>query len=225
MNRNLVKTSALLILTSALSTGCIIHVGGGHGDNGEVSSILGSLEVGEGKHVTDVSSVNGDVSLMDSVTAANVSSVNGSMAIGNHVSLHSLDTVNGSIETGHHFMAQGSVSTVNGDINILADSMVKGSLSTVNGDIKLNNVTVAGDISTNSGSITLSNHSTIAGDIVFEPRNKSTWGWEHGNHTVSSLTIETGSMVEGRIILNQKVDLNIENKQLMNKVEYHKAKK
>lgn len=220
MSRNIVKISALLILTSIMSTGCIIHVGSGHGDNGEMSSILGSLEVGQGKDVTDVSSVNGDVSLKDSVTAANVSSVNGSMEIGNHVSLHSLDTVNGSIETGHHFMAQGSVSTVNGDIDILADSTVEGDVSTVNGDIKLNNVAVAGDISTSSGSITLNNHSTIASDIVFETRNKSTWGWAHGNHTVPSLTIETGSTVEGRIILKQKVNLEIEDQQLMDKVEH-----
>ena len=230
MSRNVIKISALLILATTLSTGCIIHVGGdGHGgeyngdSHGDVSSVLGSLEVGAGKQVGDVSSVNGKVTINEHVSAQDVDAVNGDIQIANHVSVKDVETINGSIETGHHFMAQGSVSTVNGNIIILADSMVDGDISTVNGDINLNKVAVTGDMSTSSGSITLENHTTVAGDIVFESRDNSTWGWQQDNHPVPSLTIETGSMIEGRIILRQQVDLNIKNQQLMDKVEYNYA--
>ncbi|MFT4994013.1 MAG: DUF4097 and DUF4098 domain-containing protein YvlB [Paraglaciecola sp.] len=227
MSSNIIKISALLLLTTTLSTGCIIHVGGdGHsgeysGDNnGDISSVLGSLEVGEGKQVGDVSSVNGKVSINEHVSAQDVDTVNGSIEIANHVSVKDVETVNGSIETGHHFMAQGSVSTVNGDINILAYSIVGGDISTVNGDIKLNKVAVTGDISTSSGSITLENNSTVAGDIVYESHNENAWGWNNDQHKLPRLVIDSDSTVEGRIILRQKVSLAIENQQLMDKVEY-----
>ncbi|MFT4994900.1 MAG: hypothetical protein ACI965_001942 [Paraglaciecola sp.] len=43
------------------------------------------------------------------------------------------------------------------------------------GSLIPNKVAVTGDISTISRSITLENHSTVAGDIVFESRNENTW--------------------------------------------------
>jgi hypothetical protein len=221
MSPKLVKISALLILTSTLNTGCIIHVGGnGHDNNGDLSSVFGSIEVGEGKQVGDVSSVNGEVTINKHVTAQDVEAVNGDIEIANHVSLRDVETVNGDIQTGHHFIAKGSVSTVNGNITIQADSTVGGDLSTVNGNIKLVNVTVDEYISTKNGNITLSKRSNVAGDIVFEPRDKNSWGWNNDDHKLPSLVIDLDSKVEGKIILRQKVKLEIENQQLLDKVEH-----
>jgi DUF4097 and DUF4098 domain-containing protein YvlB len=222
MSSNLAKTSALLILTSTLNTGCIIHVNSdGHGDhhNGEVSSVFGSLEVGEGKQVGDVSSVNGSVTISDHVNAEDVESVNGDIEIGNNVSADSVETVNGSIEAGHHFFAQGSVNTVNGSISILAVSTVDGDIATVNGDIKLDNVAVGADLETYNGSIYLTNNSVVSGNIVFEARDKNSWGWNRGNEKPPTLKIDGSSNVQGKIILNRKVNLEFDNPALNDKVE------
>lgn len=224
MSRNLIKTSALLILTSTLSTGCIIHVdSNGHGghNNGEVSSVFGSLEVGEGKQVSDVSSVNGGVTIRDHVRAEDVETVNGDIELGDNVSVHSVETVNGSIETGHHFIARGNISTVNGGISILADSTIDGDISTVNGDIKLNNVAGGADIETYNGSIFLTNNSVISGNIVFEARDTDSWSWNHNDDNPPTLKIDSSSNVQGKIILKRKVNLEFENPALNDKVEQH----
>ena len=224
MSRNLIKTSALLILASTLNTGCIIHVdSNGHGghNNGEVSSIFGSLEVGEGKQVSDVSSVNGSVTIRDHVRAEDVESVNGNIEVGDNVSVNSVETVNGSIETGHHFIAQGSISTVNGGISILADSTIERDVSTVNGDIKLNNVAVGADLETLNGSIYLTNGSIISGNIVFEARDTNSRGWNHNDDKPPTLKIDSSSNVQGKIILNRKVNLEFDNPALNDKVEQH----
>ncbi|MFT4938201.1 MAG: hypothetical protein ACI88A_001225 [Paraglaciecola sp.] len=222
MSSNLVKISALLIFTSTLTTGCIIHVGSdGHGghNNGDVSSVFGRLEVGKGKQVGDVSSVNGGVTILDHVSAEEVDSVNGNIEIGSNVSVDSVETVNGSIETGHNFIAQGSISAVNGNISILADSTIDGDISTVNGDIKLNKVTVGADINTHNGSIYLTNNSVVSGNIVYEARDTNSWGWARDNDKTPTLKIDESSNVQGKIILNRKVRLEIKSSALREKVE------
>jgi DUF4097 and DUF4098 domain-containing protein YvlB len=226
MSTKLIKMSTLLVLTLTLSTGCVINIGGNEQGKGrDLSSVFGSLEVGEGKRVGDVSAVNGSVEINKHVTAEAVESVNGNIDIANNVSVDSVETVNGNIKTAHHFVAQDSLSTVNGSISIQTASTVGGDISTINGKIILNNVAVTGNVSTKNGSIYLRSQSKIAGDIVFEAVDDSSWTWANDDSRLPKLVIDPGSKVTGRIILKRKVKLAIENQPLLDKVEHHYNKK
>ena len=57
---NKISGIAKLVLAASLSTalyGCVIHVGGGHGEDwGSQTSILGDIEIAEGRSVGDLTS-------------------------------------------------------------------------------------------------------------------------------------------------------------------------
>ncbi|MFQ3220297.1 MAG: DUF4097 and DUF4098 domain-containing protein YvlB [Paraglaciecola sp.] len=188
------------------SSGCVIKVGGAE-QEGNVSSIFGPLEVSEGKTVKDVSSVNGGVELGDHVQAQRIESVNGTILVGDFVSVYSIHTVNGHIKAGHNLRVSQDIRTVNGSVNIKSDSLVSRDIETINGDITLDDVTVGGNIETRSGIVSLSNHTQVTGDIVFHTQNKDAWNWA-GEQNIPQLTIDIGSTVQGRIILEREVKLN-----------------
>lgn len=216
----LVKISIASALILSLS-GCIIHVGkdsNSRNHKNDVSSVLGSLEISEGKNVTDVSSVNGDVTLENNVTALNVDSVNGTIEVGDRVSVKRLETVNGGIETGKHFNASEGVETVNGSIRIRHSSTVQNNVETLNGDIDLENTNVMGDVQTLNGSITLTDDTHIHGDIIFASKNHHSKKSRYSSLPV--LEIEHGSIVDGDIILNREVELDIDDAELLRKVVY-----
>ena len=57
-----ILTSTALLLSASLLSGCVIHVGNaGALDGSDLSSILGNIDIAEGKHAGDISSVNGNV--------------------------------------------------------------------------------------------------------------------------------------------------------------------
>jgi len=214
---NLSITSALILSLS----GCIIHVGkdsNSRKHKNNVSSVFGSLEVSEGKKVTDVSSVNGDVTLDNNVTALEVDSVNGDIEVADYVTVTSLETVNGDIETGHHFSASKGVETVNGSIEIGHSSNVEYDVETINGDIDLDNSNIMGNVITRNGSISLSNNTQISGDIKFEQKNRNSRKGKFSSPPV--LKIEQGSIVKGDIILEREVELEIDDAELLKKVVY-----
>ncbi|GAC14684.1 DUF4097 family beta strand repeat-containing protein [Aliiglaciecola lipolytica] len=212
ISKTLVTVSAVFALS-----GCIIHVGGGSNDTSEgnsVSSVFGGLEVSKGKHVSNVSSVNGGIELHDDVTARTVDTVNGSIEMGEYVEVQNASTVNGDIQAGHHFTSAGYVKTVNGDISLMPNSKLGQDVETVNGDIQLQNVSVNGSVHTHNGDIKLTNNTQILGDIIFHQNNRNNKG-----HSIPKLNIEMGVTVSGQIILYREVDLNIEDAELLKKVE------
>lgn len=207
------KASIVALISLSLS-GCIIHVKG-NADGSEVSSVLGGIEVSNGKHVGNVSSVNGSIELEDDVWAKEVDTVNGSIEMGRNVRVESAQTVNGDIEAEQDFLSSGNVETVNGDIEIAKHSQVQGHIETVNGDIYLDTVVVDRDVSTVNGDMHLKSATHVKGNIVFHKRSKNTKRWLDK----PVLTIENGVTLEGDIILLSPVELNIADATLLKKVQ------
>lgn len=212
-------------LFSIFLSGCIVHVNAKDADwdyekgsessySGDISSTNKSVKVGEGRSVENISSVNGSVKVSDDVSAEDISSVNGKVSIGDNVSADSVESVNGQVKIGSGFKSRGQVSTVNGGIRIDNDSSVGGAVSTVNGSIRLEGVIVGKDISTKNGSVTLKDGSVVKGDIHFEPISKNNY-----NKRRPTLYISADSVVEGNIILDRPVDLELENPDLADKVK------
>lgn len=217
-------TQSLTVAIAALSlSGCFIHVGGGgsnHSSGNGVSSVFGELEVSEGKEVANVSSVNGSIELHNSVTANVVDTVNGSIEMGNHVTVESADSVNGDIEAGNNFTSYGPIETVNGDIKIAEHSTLHQNVKTVNGDIHIEHTQVKGSLHTHNGDVTLTKNSIVLGDIVYRSNNR-----KHRYNMTPTLTIKEGSTVEGEIILQREVELDIEDAELLRKVSYQYSEK
>lgn len=217
----------LIISFTAISlSGCIIHVGGkknSDSDYGSVSSVFGTVEVSEGKSVGDVSSVNGSIELHDNVIAQQIDTVNGDIDINSNVTVENANTVNGSIDVRSNFKSFGDVETVNGDISIQQDSEIQGGVKTINGDIKLNGVLVSKDVITKNGDVTLRNGSIVYGDLIYESQNQS--NSKNYRFNRPELKIEKGSQVLGNIILGRKVDLDIEDPELLEKVQHNYSQK
>nr|WP_297348641.1 hypothetical protein [uncultured Glaciecola sp.] len=208
-----------ITLISLSLSGCIIHVNAKNKDwdkdnySSDVTSTNKSVKVAEGRTVEDVGSVNGSVVIKDNVTAKRVTNTNGRISIGNNVNVDSVDAVNGQIKIGEGFIAKENVSTVNGQIVIQEQGQIGGGLTTVNGNILINSVVVEKDIVSVNGSVKLKDGSLVKGDIHF--RNSA----NNYNKNYPVLYISADSNVQGDIILERPVALELENKSLENKIK------
>lgn len=223
MTLSKLKTAVLLSALTISTTGCIIHVGGhdkNDSDGVEYSSVFGGVDISENQRVSDLSSVNGNITIEDKASARDVDAVNGNIEIGNNVQVRELSTVNGDIQTQTNLSVKRDVGTVNGNITFGVDSTIGKDVTTVNGDIFLNQTFVGDDITTKNGSITLVEGSIVGGDIEFESQNDNGWWSEKSReHNPPTLKIDASSDVKGKIILRQVVVLEIENPDLLAKVE------
>jgi DUF4097 and DUF4098 domain-containing protein YvlB len=223
MTLSKLTTAALLITLSLSTSGCIIHVGGhdnNDSDKSDYSSVFGGVDVSENNQVGDISSVNGNINIEDGASADDVDAVNGNIEIGKNVTVHDLSTVNGDIQALSGLSAKQDVSTVNGNISLGKKSKVDGDVATVNGDIHLIQTKIEENITTKNGSITLLQGSVVEGDIEFESQDDSSWwGDKAREYNPPTLTIDGASDVKGKIILRQVVVLEIENPDLLAKVE------
>jgi DUF4097 and DUF4098 domain-containing protein YvlB len=206
-----------LISAVALHSGVFNHAVAA-GSYGNIDKVMGSAAVAAGEHYGDISLVNGSVKMAENSSAKSLSLVNGSIDISDDVKIDSAETVNGSINAGRNFSVGGSLSTVNGKISAADNADIAGDISTVNGDITLSNARVAQDINTVNGDITLAGNTLIKGNVVFNPRGKkkSIFGWSKDNKP--TLTIAANAVVEGQIILQQPVTLNLANPAMQAKV-------
>ena len=205
----------LLLSTS----GCIIHVGG-HNDgssnsHGDISSVLGDLEVDANSDVSDVSTVNGNITINDNVQASELDTVNGNISIAQNVRINSASTVNGDIDAESQLVVSNGLSTVNGDITLATGAEVGSDISTVNGAISLRNAQVKGEVETKNGNISLRDATRIDGDIVFLERDEKRWF----SGELPTLRIDASSEVQGKIKLYRQVVLEIENPDLLARVE------
>lgn len=189
-------------------------------DYASIDKVLGSAVVGSDQHYGDITLVNGSVQMASNSSAKDVSVVNGSIDLRDNVRVNNATTVNGSIESGKGLQVAGELSTVNGKILPGAEAMIGGNVASVNGDIVLDNSEVAHDVSTVNGDIKLTGNSVIKGDLVYKPRGKkkSFFGWR--NNSKPTLYIGADAVVEGSIILQQEVELQIDNPAMQAKVVY-----
>lgn len=103
----------------------------------EYSKVNGSVQVASGTNVKgDVSTVNGSITIGDSATVEDASTVNGSITLGPRAVAHEMSAVNGRLTLDAGATVNGNISNVNGDIRI-AGAHVTGNIKTYNGDIEL----------------------------------------------------------------------------------------
>lgn len=185
-----------------------------------IDKVMGSAVVGSNQHYGDISLVNGSVQLASDSSANDVSVVNGSIELRDNVRLNSASTLNGSIESGSNLQVAGNLETVNGAIRPGTAASIGGSIDTINGDITLDNSAVAQNISTVNGDISLTGSTVVKGDLVYKPRGKkkSFFGWS--NTSKPRLHIAADAVVEGRILLQQEVELQLDNPAMQAKVVY-----
>jgi DUF4097 and DUF4098 domain-containing protein YvlB len=113
----------------------------------EFSKVNGSVDVQAGRKLNDdVSTVNGSVNIGDGATVADASTVNGSITLGPRASAHEMSAVNGRLTLDQDSSVAGEVSNVNGDIHI-GGAHVSGNIETYNGSIDIGaNSRIDGDI-------------------------------------------------------------------------------
>lgn len=215
MKKSLIAGAVLLVSASMLS-GCVIHVGNGSAvDGSDFSSILGNIDIAEGKHAGDISSVNGNVEISDHASADDVSIVNGNLEMESHVTVSSVDIVNGDISATSHLTVLGDVESVNGNINLPEQSKIGGSVETVNGDIIAVDTVIDKDIETLNGDISLKGSTHLVGSITYR-KSESSWG--KMSDSKPTLFIGKDVIVDGSIILERPVTLELENPSLNQKV-------
>ena len=160
--------------------------------------------------------VNSDVSLSGISGGSKISTVNGKIAAVNLSTLVQLSTVNGEIGSKDN-SGQIELSSVNGEI-VDVGSSGRLNYSVVNGSIEARTSAEEISVSTVNGDIKLSGNTVVKGDLIYKPRGKknSFFGWS--NNSKPTLYIAADAVVEGNIILEQEVELQIENPAMQAKV-------
>jgi len=187
-----------------------------HAYGNNLSEVFDDIDISAGQTVGELSGVNSDIELGDNVTARAISTVNGDISMGYGVRIASINAVNGDIKADENLFVERSIATVNGDIHFDDGSEVGTDIGTVNGDIVLDQVTVGHNVTTVNGDITLEDATRISGDVVFK-KNNNNYDWDDSDKP--TLRIEDNVSIDGRIILNRKVNLDIPDS-MLDKVEY-----
>lgn len=191
---------------------------------GSIDKVFGSAHIASGQHYRDVSLVNGSIDMDSNSSAHDVSVVNGSIKLRDKVQLNNVSTVNGDIAAGKQLQVNGTISTVNGAISSGDGTVVAGDISTVNGSVTLTGSTANANLYTVNGDISLHDDTVIKGDLIYKPRGKkSSWLFWLNDDDASNqptLYIAANAVVEGQIILQQKVQLKLENAAMQDKVVY-----
>lgn len=202
--------TALLLITPAhgLDLNKSIKVDAGSHTGGQ-SSVNGSISVGEGAVIDgSLDTVNGSIRVAENVTLKDAETVNGTIRIASGSSADDVSSVNGSIRLGENVTVAGEVEVVNGKISLSTGTRVADDVSNVNGDILLTGAEVGGNLSTVNGDVSVTDGSTVHGDLVVE--KPGGWGWKE-NKRKPQVTIGPNSKVLGTIVLKRQVELYISN--------------
>ncbi|MGI5308241.1 hypothetical protein [Rheinheimera sp. WS51] len=216
-------TTKIATLSLLLSSTVMLNV---NAENlGNLDKVSGSADIQSHQQYADISLVNGSINMATQSQAKEISTVNGSIRLADQVRLHSASTVNGKIVAGSGLLVATDLAVVNGKIDLGKQAQVKGNISTVNGGINVIDSTVGGDITTLNGDISLKGHSVIHGNIIYSKTktswsNWSWWPWSKQNSEkdIPTLSIDETVVINGNIILNQAVNLNITSPVLRAKV-------
>lgn len=160
---------------------------------------VGAGEVREGK----LSSVNGSITIGQAARVERCSTVNGSISLGADAEAEELSAVNGDIDVERGAVVRYGVGTVNGSISMQGGARAE-DVQNVNGRIRLEGAEVARDVSTHNGNIELDG-ATVGGDIVVRESN----GHRSRRSEPLRIVLDGGSVVEGGIRVEDG-DLEVE---------------
>ncbi len=172
-----------------------------------VSTVNGSITIGKNATITgSVETVNGTIRIDENSRVEDAETVNGSIRVAAGVTAEDVTSVNGSIRLGEEVTVGGEVSVVNGKISLDKGTSVVDDVSNVNGEITVVGAEIGGNLETVNGDVTLTDNSTLRGDlIVEEPRG---WGWKKKRRK-PIIIIGPNSTVMGQIRLEREVELFI----------------
>jgi cytoskeletal protein CcmA (bactofilin family) len=175
-------------------------------DDGDISSVNGSIHVPSGMKRGNVGTVNGSIRVDDAATVSEAHTVNGDIRVGAHATSESLKTVNGSITVGADAHVNEKVTTVNGSLTIRDAAQIGGAVTSVNGSIALTAAHVAGGIESVNGDINVGSNSRVEGGILMRKPHQSLFHWEGSPPRV---VIGPGANVQGNLRFERKVSLYV----------------
>lgn len=160
-----------------------------------------SITVNDGRTVRgSQNTVNGNIYIgSDCKINGHCRSVNGVIRVGSDSRVKDLQAVNGSITVERDVLVKGKIESVNGSVSCDRGVEVYKGVTTVNGSIDLENTMVERHISTYNGDITLSDESTVRGDITV----KKSKGRSRRRRRLT-IEIKEDSVVEGDIIVKDR---------------------
>jgi hypothetical protein len=105
-----------------------IQVAAGKQVDQSVSTVNGSITIGDGAHVKDVETVNGSITLGPRAAATKLNTVNGRLTLDGGADVSgAIANVNGDIRVNGAHIA-GGIRTINGDIDVGANSRIEGGI-------------------------------------------------------------------------------------------------
>lgn len=157
-----------------------------------------SIRIDDGESASrDLSSVNGSIRIGDQADVREVSTVNGRISLGDDCRAEELTTVNGSITVGRRGVIDGDMEAVNGSLRADDGTSIRGNVTTVNGSIDLRGATVEKDVETVNGSIRLDEGTLVEGSVIVEDAGRRGWSW--GKPKPLEIEIAGGSIVKGNV--------------------------
>jgi DUF4097 and DUF4098 domain-containing protein YvlB len=175
-------------------------------NDGDGSSVNGSISVKAGQPAKSVSTVNGSVRIDDEAAVTSADTVNGNIAVGERATAASLTTVNGSITLEDGVKVTRDVTTVNGALTLDKGADVTGKLQNVNGHIRLSEAHVGGGIQTSNGDIEVGANSKVEGGIKIE---REGMGFHFGKNRIPRVVIGPNAVVDGPLTFERKVTLYV----------------
>ena len=189
----------------------------------DIESRNGAVTIGENARVANIEARNGAITLDEGARAASIEARNGAITLRGDNITEAIESRNGRISIGAESTINGSIETRNGRITIERESMVEGDVETRNGSVETEEgVRIAGEVETRNGSISLAGTQVNVlvdsrnGDIRLregtvvqgDVRLLMSENWSGSNPPV--LSIDADSRVEGRLIVDERAQVEIE---------------
>jgi DUF4097 and DUF4098 domain-containing protein YvlB len=203
---------ALLALTG-LACGVAAHAAT-HGDDGNISTVLGEIHVQAGQHAGDLSTVNGEVTIGEGAVVGRARTVNGSIELARGATATSVSSVNGEIHIAEEDHVDGAVRVVNGVLHLAPHASVDGDVASVNGAIHVEGAHVGGRLNTVNGDVEVVGGARVEGGMVV--------GNEHSSGQdgrAPRIMIGPGSVVRGVLRFLRPVHLYVSDRATIGTVE------
>ncbi|MGI9202411.1 MAG: hypothetical protein ACR2Q3_00285 [Woeseiaceae bacterium] len=171
------------------------------------STVNGSITIGKDATITGaVETVNGTIRIDEGTRLEDAETVNGSIRIASGVTAEDITSVNGAIRLDENVTVDGEVSVVNGKITLDKGTSVADDVSNVNGEISVVGAEIGGDLATVNGNVTLTDNSTLRGNLIVEEPKGWSWGKKRRKPVI---IIGPNSTIAGDIRLEREVELFI----------------
>lgn len=192
--------------------------------DGDIRSVMTSINIDPGEHVRVVTDVNGSIHIGANAVVDEVHDINGSIHIDEGATAHSLGTINGSVRVSEGARVTNDVHTVNGSIALQSGSQV-GSVSAVNGTLMVSGAQINGEVRNVNG-VTRIQTSHIAGSVtgvnggieigpdthvdggLYVRKNEGGW-FMRFSRSPPRVIIGPGAVISGPLVFEQEVKLYV----------------